>query len=286
VTRLGGQAVIEGVMLTDGQHTVLAVRTPQGGIQVEPLQAGARFPRLERVPFVRGPVKLYQLLVQGWAALQRSAAIAYPEEAPKESGWELWLMIGLLFVVVVGGFMVLPMYLASLLPVRQRVLYSLIEGGIRVVLFVLYIAAISLLRDVRRVFQYHGAEHKVVHAFEEGEGSLERARGQSPVHPRCGSSFVLLFLVVAVLVFSLVPTGSLALRLASRIVLIPVVAGVTYEILQYAGRHPRAWWLRPLVFPGLLLQRLTTREPSTDQLEVALAALHQVVAERNLSTSS
>ncbi len=285
MNRLGGLAVIEGVMLTDGQRTVLAVRTPTGEISIEPLPSRARFPRGERLPFVRGPLKLYQMLVQGWAALQRSAEIAQPEEAQGSRG-EFLVLAGLVVVVVVGGFMLLPMYLTSLIPVANRVLFSLIEGGIRVALFVGYLLLISLLKDIRRVFQYHGAEHKVVYAYEEGEGTLDRARQQSPVHPRCGSSFLLLFLVVAILVFSLVPTGSLALRFVSRIALLPVVAGITYEILQYGSKHPRAWWLRPLLWPGLLLQKLTTREPTEDQLEVALAALRQLAEERNLSTTS
>lgn len=285
MTRLGGQAVIEGVMLTDGQRTVLAVRTPNGDIALEPLPTGPRLPRLERIPFLRGPIKLYQLLSLGWAALKRSAELAHPEEAAT-SRWEFLVMFLSVLVFLVGGFVLFPMYLVSLTKIENRVLFSLVEGGVRVALFLLYLFGISLLGDIRRVFQYHGAEHKVVHAFEEGGLSLEGARSKSPVHARCGSSFLLLFLMVAILVFSLVPTQNIGMRLVSRLVLLPVVAGLTYEILQFGGRHPRTWWLRPFLLPGLLLQRLTTREPTDDQLEVAMAALRQVTAERSCSTTA
>ncbi|MCX7750613.1 MAG: DUF1385 domain-containing protein [Candidatus Bipolaricaulota bacterium] len=285
---IGGQAVLEGVMLQDGDRVVLAVRTPSGDIAVEDLPPRLSVPRWERVPFVRGALRLAQMLSLGWAALQRSAELAYPEEA-SGSRWEGIAVVGLAVLFVVGGFMLLPAYLAGFLGIGNRVLFSLAEGGIRVVLFLAYLGAISLLPDVRRVFQYHGAEHKVVHAHEDGEASLERARGRSPVHPRCGTSFLLLFVLVAILVFSLVPTPNLEVRLLVRILLLPVVAGITYELLRLAGRRPRAWWLRPLILPGLLLQRLTTREPTDDQLEVALVALRHLTegaSARNRSTTA
>lgn len=282
---IGGQAVLEGVMLQDGERVVLAVRTPTGGVAVEPLPTRFSSPRLERLPLVRGSVRLVQMLSLGWAALQRSAELAFPDEASGSRGGGIAVLL-LAVVVVVGGFMLLPAYLAGFLAIGNRVLFNLAEGGIRVLLFLGYLGAISLLPDVRRVFQYHGAEHKVVHAYEEGEASLERARGRSPVHPRCGTSFLLLFILVAILVFSLVPTPNLWVRLGARVLLLPVVAGITYEVLRLAARWPGAWWLRPLVLPGLLLQRLTTREPSDDQLEVALAALRYVTDPASARSSS
>lgn len=285
---IGGQAVIEGVMLQHGHRVAVAVRTPTGEIVVEPVPAVALLPRVERIPFLRGPIKLYQMLALGLRALQRSAELAYPEEAPG-SRWEFAVTIVLALVFLVGGFIVLPMYLAGLTRVGHPVLFNLVEGGIRVALFFLYLYAISFLRDIRRVFQYHGAEHKVVHAYEEGHGlSLAAARSKSPLHARCGTSFLLLFVVVAILVFSVVVTDSWWVRLAGRLLLLPVVAAVAYELLQLGGRYPHAWWLRPLLLPGLLLQRLTTREPADDQLEVALAVLRYVTedAARSLSTTA
>lgn len=283
---IGGQAVIEGVMLQDGRRVVVAVRTPQGAVAVEDLPTRFTLPRLETIPFVRGPIKLVQMLSLGWAALRRSAELAHPEEAPA-SRWEFLTIIAFVVVFLVGGFMLLPAFLTGLIGIGNRILFNLVEGGIRVSLFLGYLGAISFLPDIRRVFQYHGAEHKVVHAYEEGAASVSEARGRSPIHPRCGTSFLLLFVVVAILVFSLVPTPNLWLRLAGRLVLLPVVAGLTYEILRFSARHPRAWWLQPLLAPGLLLQRLTTREPSDDQIEVALAALRYVTEDsaRSLSTT-
>lgn len=284
---IGGQAVIEGVMLQDGPKVVLAVRTPQGAVAVEPLAVRWSVPRLETVPFVRGPLKLVQMVSLGWAALRRSAELAHPEDAPA-SRWENLTVILFVVVFLVGGFMLLPAYLTGLTGIGNRVLFNLAEGGIRVLFFLSYLGAISLLPDIRRVFQYHGAEHKVVHAYEEGIASVLDARGRSPIHPRCGTSFLLLFVVVAILVFSFIPITSVWIRLLGRLLLMPVVAGLTYEILRFGSRRPRAWWLRPLLVPGLLLQRFTTREPSDDQLEVALAALRYVTdpaSERNPSTT-
>jgi uncharacterized protein YqhQ len=284
---IGGQAVIEGVMLHDGRRVVVAVRTPQGTVTVEPIPIRFAVPRLEAIPVVRGSIKLVQMLALGWNALKRSAELAHPEEAPA-SRWEFLTVILFVVVILVGGFMLLPAFLTGLTGIENRVLFNLVEGGIRVSLFLGYLVAISSVPDIRRVFQYHGAEHKVVHAYEEGTASLADAKRRSPIHPRCGTSFLLLFVVVAILVFSLVPTPNLWVRLAGRILFLPVVAGLTYEILRFGSRNPRAWWLRPLLLPGLLLQRLTAREPSDDQIEVALAALRYVTGqetERSLSTT-
>ena len=284
---IGGQAVIEGVMLHDGQRAVVAVRTPQGQVTVEPLPTTLSLPRLESIPFIRGPIKLVQMLTLGWAALQRSAALAHPEEAPA-SRWEFLTVILFVVAILVGGFMLLPAYLVGLAGIGNRIVFNLVEGGVRVTLFLGYLGAISFLPDIRRVFQYHGAEHKVVHAHEEGDASVQGARGRSPIHPRCGTSFLLLFVVVAILVFSLLPTTNLWVRLLGRVLLLPVVAGLTYEILRFGSRHPRAWWLQPLLVPGLLLQRFTTRQPSDDQIEVALAALRHLTDDkaRSLSTTA
>ncbi|MBC7169760.1 DUF1385 domain-containing protein [Candidatus Bipolaricaulota bacterium] len=282
---IGGQAVIEGVMLQDGRRVVMAVRTPGGEIAVEPIPATLAAPRLEATPFVRGPIKLVQMLALGWAALRRSAELAYPQQAPA-SRWELPVMVLLVVMFIVGGFMLLPAFLTGLTGIGNRILFSLVEGGFRVLFFLSYLAGISLLTDIRRVFQYHGAEHKIVHAYEGGEASVSEARRKSPVHSRCGTSFLLLFVVVAILVFSLLPTSNVWIRLGGRLLLLPVVASFTYEILRFGSRHPQAWWLRPLLVPGLLLQRFTTREPTDDQLEVALAALRYLTTEESARSSS
>jgi len=284
---IGGQAVIEGVMLQDGHRVVVAVRTPDGNVVVEPLPTKLSAPRLEAIPFLRGSIRLAQMLSLGWSALKRSAELAHPEEAPA-SRWEFLAIIAVVVVILVGGFMLLPAYLAGLAGIGNRILFNLVEGGIRLSLFLAYLGAISLSSDIRRVFQYHGAEHKVVHAHEAGAASVPDARGKSPLHPRCGTSFLLLFVVVAILVFSLLPTANVWIRLLGRLLLLPVVAGITYEILRFGSRRPGAWWLQPLLLPGLLLQRFTAREPSDDQIEVALAALRYVTtpdSARSFSTT-
>lgn len=276
---IGGQAVIEGVLIADGERAFLAVRGQDGSVVVEPLSI-PRLPKLERIPFVRGPIKLYQLISLGLRALQRSAEIAYPEE--KSSGWDFFFAIGLALLLLVGGFIALPFFLATRLGLSNPVLLNLVEGGIRVAFFILYLWGLSLIPEARRVFQYHGAEHKAVHAYEAGSLELSSALKQSPIHARCGTNFVFLFVAVAILVFSLIPARSFGLRLLARIGLIPIVAAITYELLLW-GAKTRL--LRPFLWPGLLFQRLTTREPMPDQIEVALAAVRQVVSARSSSTT-
>jgi len=282
---VGGQAVIEGVMLQNGHRVAVAVRTPDGGIAVEPLTGVRGCRRLRKIPFLRGPVRLYEMLSLGIKALNLSARLAYGEEATG-SRWDLLLTVALAVALVGGGFVALPVYLTGLIRIPNRVLFNLAEGGIRVSLFFLYLYAISFMRDIRRVFQYHGAEHKVVHAYEEGKPTLEVARAKSPLHPRCGTAFLLLFVAISILVFSLLPTDSIWLKILGRILLLPVVAGIAYEVLMLGGRHPDAWWMRPFLLPGLWLQRLTTREPTEDQIEVALAALRYVTEHKAESRST
>ncbi len=284
---VGGQAVIEGVMLQNGHRVAVAVRTPEGKIVVEPLRGQVHSGRLTKIPFLRGPIRLYEMLALGLRALNVSARLAYGEEAAG-SRWDFLLTVALAVVLVGGGFVALPVYLTGLMHIENPVLFNLAEGGIRVLFFLLYLYGISFMRDIRRVFQYHGAEHKVVHAYEAGEPRLEVARHKSPLHPRCGTAFLLLFIVISILVFSVIVTDSIWLKILGRLALLPVVAGIAYEVLMVGGRHPKAWWLRPFLLPGLWLQRLTTREPADDQLEVALAALRYVTEEssESLSTTS
>ncbi len=283
---IGGQAVIEGVMIQNGHRVAVAVRTPGGAIELRRLPGGPRFPRLSRIPFIRGPFRLYQMLSLGLRALNLSAELATGE---KEGSGGLAMVLGIVggLAIALGGFVALPAYLVSLMPIDRRILYSLVEGGIRVLFFLGYVWAIARLPDIRRVFQYHGAEHKAVHAFEEGEGySLEAARSRSPLHARCGSAFLLLFVFVAILVFSFLPAHPLWVRLVGRLALLPVVAGFTYEILQAGARRSGSWWMRLLLGPGLWLQRLTTQEPSDDQIEVALAALRHATEDATAASAS
>lgn len=274
-------------MLQNGHRIAVAVRTPNGSIAVERLTGVQGFERVKRTPFLRGPIRIYEMLSLGMRALNVSARLAYGEEAAG-SKWDFALTVLFALALVAGGFVALPVYLTGFMHIENPVLFNLAEGGVRVLFFFAYLYLISFMKDIRRVFQYHGAEHKVVHAYEEGKATLEVARTKSPLHPRCGTAFLLLFVVISILVFSVIVTDSIWLKILGRLALLPVVASIAYEVLMVGGRHPNSRWMRPFLLPGLWLQRLTTREPTEDQIEVALAALRYVTEDRadSLSTTS
>lgn len=293
----GGQAVIEGVMMRGRCGWGMAVRRPSGEIArvaypLEPL--GARH-RWFRLPVIRGVISLYESLSLGIRALGLAANFALEDPASETTqadsrsdasepafGWKelaVTVILGLGLAVVL--FVVIPLVVVKRFEstFANPFLFNLVEGLIRIAIFILYVAGVSLIPDLRRVFQYHGAEHKVIHAYEaSGMADAERARSFSPLHPRCGTGFLLLVLVVAVLVFALVGKPSLPWLVLSRLVGIPFIIGISYEIgIKWAGRHPRGALARLVLWPGLQLQRLTAREPTYDQLEVAAAALEEAI---------
>lgn len=283
---IGGQAVIEGVMMRSPRWTSTAVRRPDGTIaafteqRVSPL---LQFPWL-RLPVARGIVALYEALTIGIRALLLSANAALGEDVPLTRR-QVAATVATGLAVAVGLFFILPAALIRILDRSFGSVYTLnlAEGLLRVVILIGYVAGIGRLPDVARVFAYHGAEHKAVNAYEAGAPvQVDAARGCSRFHPRCGTSFLLIVMLVAIVVFSFLGRPPLLLRLASRIAFIPIVAGVSYEILRAGAR---AAWLRPLVLPGVWLQRLTTRDPDDRQLEVAVRALREVV-EREGNPSS
>ncbi len=270
--------------MQNGDRAVIAVRNPEGKIVVEELPPPRKIGRWRETPFIRGPVRLYEMLSLGMRALTRSAEIAYGQT---QSRGDLALTVVLAVGLVLGGFVVLPVFLAGRLPLKGTLLFNLIEGLIRIALFLLYIFGISFLRDVRRLFQYHGAEHKSVHAFEAGKGfSLEAAKRASPLHPRCGTTFILFAAVLTILIFSLIPSRVFWIRVVGRLLLLPVVVSISYEILRLGGKYPNFPLLKPFILPGLLLQRLTTREPDEQQLEVAMEALRHAVDGTSAASSS
>jgi len=282
---VGGQAVIEGVLMRNGDRISVAVRREADGeIVIEKLTPRSRFKRLSDIPFVRGLFNLYDMMSTGIRALNLSAEIALEEEDDAEFGTkEAVFTTGIAVVVAVAFFVMLPVWATNNLwglSNANPILFNLVEGLIRIGLFLLYLTAITYFDDIKRVFQYHGAEHKSVYAYEDGKDlTVDEANKYSTLHPRCGTAFLFIVLIVAILVFSLVGNPSLWIKIISRILLLPVVAGVSYEILQFSGKHADNPLLRPLLYPGLLLQRITTSEPSDDQLEVALEALKSVVSD-------
>ena len=282
---IGGQAVIEGVMMRGPGYLATAVRRPDGGIELkkEPFSSiNERYPLL-KLPFVRGTVALLESLVYGLQALSFSAQAA-GEEEEQLSTKELVLTMLVSFVLAIGLFVVLPTFAAKYIheAVTDPVWLNLLEGALRLILFFGYVAAISSMKDIQRVFQYHGAEHKTIYAYEAGEElTVENVRRHSTLHPRCGTNFLLIVMVVSILLFAFLGWPDLWLRITSRIVLLPVVAGIAYEIIRYAGRHVGEQALvSAFVLPGMWLQKLTTRQPDDSQIEVAIAALQAVLPEQ------
>ena len=278
---IGGQAVIEGVMMQNGDRVAVAVRRlDTKAIVVRPLPVNRRFPRLGRTPFLRGTFRLYDTMALGMRALNVSTQVAYPEEEQLSKGGTFFAFL-LAMIVGVGAFIVLPLFIAnsvSWLRLGNSIVFNLVEGLIRLAFFFVYIAAIRwLVKDIRRVFQYHGAEHKVVHTYESDEDlTTENAKKHTTLHPRCGTAFLMTVFVIAILVFSLAGNPALWLKILSRILLLPVVAGISFEVQRFTGLHFDRRWVRILGQPGMWLQRLTTAEPSDDMIEVAIAALKEV----------
>jgi uncharacterized protein YqhQ len=285
---VGGQAVLEGVMMRGVSTWAVAVRNPEGQIELssEPLVPWAKRHRAWRVPVIRGVVALGESLKIGFRALAISAnaQIEADEDGEKEEigGWMWGATIVLSLILAIGLFFVVPVGLTSLIKSRlgSPLLFWLVEGLLRTGIFIGYIAAISRLGDLRRVFEYHGAEHKTISCYEaEDELVPARARLYSRLHPRCGTSFLLIVMVLAIFVFAPIGLPAWYWLLASRVLGIPLIAGLSYEVIKWAGKNRRKRWVRGLMWPGLMLQNLTTREPDEEQLAVAIAALEKVLAE-------
>ncbi|HJV30512.1 MAG TPA: DUF1385 domain-containing protein [Gaiellaceae bacterium] len=285
---IGGQAVLEGVMMRSPAHWALAVRKPNGEIaqHTTPISSPMARHRLYRLPVIRGVVALGESLAIGFRALAISANYAAQDaDADEKEEVETELSRGAIFfafAIAIGFalalFKVTPALITRWLPIETDGLFVIVEGLIRVTIFVLYILVISLLPDLRRVFQYHGAEHKAINALEAGgELTPENVQRFSLIHPRCGTAFLLWVMVIAIFVFAFIGQPSWPWLIASRILLLPVIAGLAYEVIRFAGKHTDNRLLMAMLAPGLWLQRLTTREPTLDQLEVSIRALREVL---------
>ncbi|MDH7497157.1 MAG: DUF1385 domain-containing protein [Syntrophomonadaceae bacterium] len=277
----GGQAVIEGVMMRGPRHVALAVRTPDGSVTVEKSEYCSLTERWRvlRWPFVRGAFVLADSLVIGMRALNRSASLAAAEEGEELSGREIAVTVAMAVAMAVVLFVLIPTGLAHLgrEVIASALGQNMVEGVIRIAVFLGYVVAISRMEEIARVFMYHGAEHKAVHTLEQGDPlTVAHARPRSTLHPRCGTSFLLVVMVAAIFVFSLLGNGGLGWKVASRLVLLPLVAGIAYEFTRFTARYADRRWAQWLMAPGLWLQQLTTREPSDDQIEVAVRALAAV----------
>jgi uncharacterized protein YqhQ len=290
---VGGQAVIEGVMMRAPRSVAIAVRRPNGEIVVRKelvVPLSERYP-IVKLPIVRGAVALFSSLIIGIKALNFSANEAMTEEERdkegEKAGAELssWAMAGTMAVAFGFGiclFFLFPLYLTKLMtPVigDNNIIFNLVDGVIRVIIFIAYIYGISQMNDIKRVFQYHGAEHKSIFAYEAGEElTVENVRRYSRLHPRCGTSFLLIVMLVSIAVFSMIPKlWPFAFKAGSRIILLPMIAGISYEFLKWSAKNDTHPLVKLIITPGLALQRLTTGEPDDAQLEVAIRSLDEAL---------
>ncbi len=283
----GGQAVMEGVMMRGSKAMAVAVRQPDGEIvtHTEPLNPGIYAGTVSKIPFLRALTSLWDVLVLGIRTLLYSAEVALgPEEDIEFSGPIAWGTVAVSFAVGIGLFFVGPLLLVGFIDryIESSLVSNIIEGGIRMVIFVAYIWLIGLMPDIRRVFAYHGAEHKTINAYEAGAELTPKEVAQySTAHFRCGTAFLLSVMVISILIFALLGRPPLPLRILSRILLIPVVAGVAYEYIKFTSRYRHNRIVRTIAAPNLALQRLTTREPDASMLEVSITALRRVLETEN-----
>jgi uncharacterized protein YqhQ len=280
---VGGQAVIEGVMMRAGNVWTVAVRNTEQEIVIK--KEGVRqLPRPLKLPLLRGVVALVQSLSIGIRALLYSAEASGHEEE-KPTSVSLFFTVFVAFVIGIGLFLLFPLYATKLLGSvflsinNSSFIFNFVDGIIRVLVFLIYILSINMSKEIRRVFQYHGAEHKAVHAYEAGEElTPENADKYSTLHPRCGTSFLLIVMMMSILIFSLIPKEWLFIwKFLSRIILMPLIAGVSYEFIKFSSKRMKNPLVRFAAGPGLWLQKLTTGRPSHDQIEVAVRALKEVL---------
>ncbi len=296
-TSIGGQAVMEGVMMRGPEKMAISVRKPDGEIvtKVEDVKIKKKSIWL-KIPVVRGCINFFGSMVTGVKALMYSAEFVDLEEEGEPSKFDKWLekvfgdklkdavvyfSVILSMFMSVGLFILLPTWIVSLLDfvTESVVIKNLSEGVVRIVIFLTYLYLSSLLPDIKRVFQYHGAEHKSIACYEAGEElTVENARKNIRLHPRCGTSFLLIVMVISIICFSFMGWQNIWIRTVTRLALMPVIAGISYEVIKLAGRYDN-FLTRILSFPGLCLQKLTTNEPDDSQLEVALEAIKAVIPE-------
>ncbi|MDD3349518.1 MAG: DUF1385 domain-containing protein [Eubacteriales bacterium] len=297
-TKVGGQAVLEGIMMKGDDRTAVVIRKPKGDMHIK-IEALPPKTALQKIPFLRGVFIFIDSLVVGTKTLLYSAEVLENaegyEDASEPDKLTIWLTnkfgekgalnvmlyssVFLAILFTVGFFIILPTWLVNLAEnfVQNEIGLNLIEGLLRIVMFVVYILAISKMKDIQTVFRFHGAEHSCIHCFENGlELTPENCKDFGTLHPRCGTSFLMFVMIISLLLFSLLGWPSLFLRITSRLLLIPVIAGISYELLRWAGKGDSVF-IKALSIPGLALQKLTTMKPDEKQLEVAIAAMKAVL---------
>ncbi len=278
----GGQAVIEGVMIRGKAYSSIAVRRPSGEIalKIEPLSK-LFIGKLRQIPLVRGVMVLAETLVLGMRSLSYSASVAMDQEAQEMPKATLAVMMVISLAFAVGLFFMTPLLVVRSIDsfISSSILSNFIEGAVRLAIFLIYIYLIGRMSEIRKVFAYHGAEHMTIHARENGDPlEVAAVRKYSTAHPRCGTAFLLVVMIVAIIVFTFLGRPSMEWRILSRIVLIPVIAAISYEVIRFSGVHSKNALVKLVTGPSLALQRLTTRQPSDAQIEVAIAAVKEAIA--------
>ncbi len=287
---IGGQAVIEGVMMRSPQWLATAVRKPSGEIVYKKTKISSNRGKLAKIPFVRGAVSLFDALVMGIKELTFSANQSEAEEEEQITQKEAVMTTVVSLALGIGLFVVIPSLIGSFVFSNNKIHSNLLEAVLRLVFFIFYIWVISFSKDVKRVYEYHGAEHKSIYAYENGlELTPENAKKFTTLHPRCGTSFLLIVMLISIIVFSCmdfilpVPKDMLQkiiIKVVLRVIMMPVIAGISYEIQRYSSNHLDRCWVKLVAFPGLSLQRITTKEPDLDQLEVAIVAIKAALGEK------
>jgi len=274
----GGQAVIEGVMIRSKKHMVICVKQPNGEIltKTEEIKSLSDRYRVLKIPFLRGIVALFETMYLGVKGLYFSANVSLEEEGEKIGPKEMAVTFVLAMALAIFLFSIVPFFLATRFNFKGLI-FNAVEGLIRIAIFLLYLVVVAFVREFRRVFQYHGAEHMAVNTYEAGvELNVTNAKKYSRLHPRCGTSFIFIVLLISILLFSLMPSQDFATRLSYRILLVPVIASISYEILKISDRYKESNIMKILTMPGLGIQYLTTRKPDEDMIAVALKAVQEV----------
>lgn len=272
---IGGQALIEGVLMRNKDQIGIAVRKSNGKIKTDK-QTFDLFNKCRKIPFLRGIFVLIETLYVGTKALIYSANEA-SDEGEEVSKKEIFFSIFFSFIFAIGFFVLLPLYLTKIF-VSEGILFNVVDGLLRVFVFVLYVIGISFMKDIKRVFQYHGAEHMAVHCYEHKKKlTVKNCRDYSTIHVRCGTNFLFIVLILSIIVFSFITSENFLVKILSRIILIPVIASLSYEFLKLSAKFENFFLIRILTKPGLLLQKITTRKPDDKQIEVAISALKLVI---------
>ena len=278
----GGQAILEGVMMRHGTKIAAAVRRPDGEIvyqEREYIPLTKRYKALGWM-FIRGTITLFEMMFIGIKCLMFSAEVALSEEEKKPQGWEMYVSFVISFAVAIFFFVVVPAFFFTKIKfyIDNLILLNILEGCVRLGMFLCFLSATLLMTDMKRVYMYHGAEHKTVFAWEDGQDlTIENVKKYSTRHPRCGTSFILFVMIVSILVFSLLGRPDFLHRVMYKILLMPVIAGISYEAIRFTGKYSHFKMVQILSWPGLALQKITTREPDDDQIEVAIAAMKKVI---------